>query len=425
MAGSKFTVSSALPDLSINGRYQRFTHNAFNPISKFQIFSRFVPTPISDSIINIESRNNQYSGFRWNHTSTTGDANPYGEFSFQSFIGDGYGVNIFGFDGSDLNVYVPSNFNNNRIKNVADPVDGTDAANKDYVLSMSGGSGGTVTLTGNVTGSGTVGTPFATTIQTTLNNIPLATGNVNINNRNLINVNRLGVGVSSPGYQIELPADLERMKVCLYSIGGEYQSYGFGIQPGAIIYNVYNSAASHIFNCGASSSAATELFKIAGQGYASVASGSGTLYSRTPSAQVQMATNVTLTSCTANTLVKIAGTTTASGNEVQFTTSNNRITFTGSHLGTACVGMASASITFYCTAANQTFGICIVKNGSTQLFPFQYNTGVYSGTGYPVNISIPGILTSLSPSNYLEVWLVCSSSTNIRVNALTLSFHAC
>jgi hypothetical protein len=493
MTASKFTPSALVPELFIWGHYQRSSFNEFNQSVKSQVYSEFVPTALADSVINIESRNHLLSGFRLKHTSTNVDSNPFGSFKFQSFVSDNDGTDIFGFDGSYLNVYVPADFNNNRITNVATPVNGTDAANKLYVTSfVSGGtvtltgnvtgsgtigtpfattiqttlnniplatgnvsvnnkkitdldtptdgtdaanksyvdsfaSGGTVTLTGNVTGSGIVGTPFATTIQTTLNNIPLATGDVNINNMNLVNVNNIGVGgVSSPAFQAQFPNDLERMKLCLYNIlDNSYQSYGFGIQAGALIYNVYNTDAAHVFNCGLSSSSSKELLRVSGDGYTSVANGSGTLYSRTPSAQVQMTTNTTLTNFIANTLKKIAGSTTASGHEVQFTTSSNRITFTGSDLGTACVGMASASVTFYCTAANQTFGICIVKNSSVAVYPYQYNTGVYNGTGYPVNISIPGVLTSLNPSQYLEVWMVCSSTANIKVNALTLSFVAC
>ncbi len=309
------------------------------------------------------------------------------------------------------------NANTNQINGVAmagSPA-GTDAVNVSYLNSRI--AAGTIVLTGNVTGSGVVGTSFATTIASTLDQIPVAASTVNINSQNIQNVLSLG-----------LTATVGQCKINLYPISNSYQSFGFGVQSSTLAYNVPNSGNDHVFYCGASSTTSTELFRIAGSGYVSNYGGSGTFYSRVPSAQVQMVTNTTTTSCTANTLVKVAGTTSASGLEVQFTTSTtNRITFTGSHISQACVGMASAAISFYATAALQHFGICIVKNGTTQVLPFQYTMGNYdvaTATAYMAHIAITPVLVSLSPGDYLEVWMFCDATTNIKVNALNLAFQA-
>ena len=285
MTTSKFTTSAIVPELFVWGHYQRASFNEFNQSVKSQVYSEFVPTSLTDSIINTESRNHLLSGFRLKHTSTSTDVSPFGSFKFQSFISDDAGSDIFGFDGDNFNVYFPLLLGSNldmgsyRIINLATPIAGTDGANKSYV----------------------------------------------------------------------------------------------------------DAQVSATSSC----------------------------------AQVQMTVNTTTTSCVANTLIKIAGTTTASGNEVNFTTSSNRITYSGS---SAVVGIASASISFYGTADYQTIGIAITKNGSTQILPYQYNTSRFSGSAYPVNVSISGILTSLSPTDYLEVWIVCGATASIKVNALTLSF---
>jgi predicted nucleic acid-binding Zn-ribbon protein len=76
--------------------------------------------------------------------------------------------------------------NSHKITSLATPTSGTDAATKAYVDSAV--TTGAITLTGNVTGSGVVGTPFATTLALSLDQIPLATSNVNINTHRIINV---------------------------------------------------------------------------------------------------------------------------------------------------------------------------------------------------------------------------------------------
>ena len=100
---SNITVAGITPDLIILGDYQRLIYLAADPIVKSQTFSQFVPTSLANSVINVESRNNLLSGFRWAHTSTTTDAHAFGTLKLQSFVTDGSGTDILGFDGTNLN----------------------------------------------------------------------------------------------------------------------------------------------------------------------------------------------------------------------------------------------------------------------------------------------------------------------------------
>lgn len=195
-----FTPSALVTDMPVWGKYQRFLFNPNHDFVRFGPYSQFVPTSKVDSNINIDTRNYNYSGFRWNHRTKSTDTNGFGSFKFQSFIGENQGTDIFGYDGTNFSIYTPIDVHSNRIQNLSDPVLGTDAANKNFVLSVAGS--GSVTLTGDVTGTGVTGTPFPTTITKTLNNIPLATGSVNINNQLVRNVSTplLGTDAANKAY---------------------------------------------------------------------------------------------------------------------------------------------------------------------------------------------------------------------------------
>ena len=83
-------------------------------------------------------------------------------------------------------------FSGQKILNLAKPTLATDGANKGYVDSAIGAiPGGTVTLSGAVSGSGAVGSTISTTLLTTLNNVPIPTSQVNLNSQKII-------GLASP-----------------------------------------------------------------------------------------------------------------------------------------------------------------------------------------------------------------------------------
>jgi hypothetical protein len=576
MASSKFTAGAIVPALEVWGGYQRFEFD--DHFVKLQTYNKFVPFGLNSSVVNTESINNNLAGFRFRHVTSATSPNNYGTFSLNHFnnAADTIGTEIFLYDTGNFYLKKPVfmqedlSMGSKKIIDLATPVLGTDAANKDYVDSMSGGGtvtlggsvtgsgsvgstitttltttlnnvplatgnvnlnnnkiinlttptigsdganktyvdsaissipAGTITLTGNVTGSGSVGTPFATTIASRLNQIPTPTGAVNMNSQNLISVGNIGVGVASPTLGLQFPNAVDDCKICLWqNAANSFQVYGFGVTAATLKYSVGNSVASHVFYCGAtsttstelfritgtgnvgigvaapntllqfpdvidtckislyqtatnkfqvygfgvtantlrysvptitnshvfyaatSSSAANEIFRIHGSGYISADEGNGTIYGRRPSAHVSMYANSTNTTST-GVWVKLNGTTTATAGAVQCTTSNNRITFTGSDLGVACVGMVSGSATLsFSVGASCLIGI--YKNGTTLLSsPVTSLGNVTGGTGY--TITIPNIMVSLSPTDYVEVWALTSASGTITTQHLNLSWFAC
>ena len=388
--------------------------------------------------------------------------------------------------------------NSQKITNLANGTVSADGVNFGQMTSAI--SAGTITLTGNVTGSGTVGTPFATTIASRLNQIPTPTGAVNMNSQNMVSLGNVGIGVASPTLGLQFPNVTDDCKICLYQnspnsfqvygfgvtsatlkysvgnsvashvfyagassttstelfritgtgnvgIGGvsapntylqfpddldnckislyqsaanKFQVFGFGVSSGTLRYSVGGSSNSHTFYCGASSTTSTELFEINGAGYSTVKQGTGTIYCRRPSAHINW--SGTLSVASGGSWVKLNCSTVATSGAVQCTTSTNRITYTGSDLGTACVGMVSGSASISLTA-NAILNVGVYKNGTTLLGSF-----VTSGETIPALtvccLTVPNIMVSLSPGDYVELWAQTSSSGNISTHALNLSWFA-
>jgi ribosomal protein L31 len=504
---SKFTAAATVPNQESWGHYQRFNFADTFPHIKLQAYSQFVPTAGNTSTINIETRNSRYAGFRFQQLSQSTDLNQFGDFYFQSFVSDGDGTNIFGFVADALKFYYPLSMEGYKITNLATPTNASDAANKSYVDGL---GVGTVTLTGNVTGSGTVGTPFATTIVSTLNNIPVATGAVNINSQNITSVGNLGIGVASPNNGIEFAGITGDCKICLWRGGGitndfqvfgfgiaantlkytvnssssshvfycgassttstelfkiagagyvnvsgnlgigvsvptislqfpnavsdckiclyqtaanSFQVYGFGVTAGTLKYTVDASTSNHVFYCGASSTTSTELFKIAGTGYATVSAGSGTFYSRVPSATWFKTGYTGVTVAAANTWIKAVSSSSLTPPNRQFTTSVNRITFTGSDLADNCVGMYSATAVLSPSSGTPKLGLAVYLNGTNILGCQAYISPTAAGGLYTLTIS--NTMIDLDPGDYLEVWVLSSTATNITVSEMSLSFIAC
>jgi ribosomal protein L31 len=509
---SKFTASGTVPNQEALGHYHRFKFDDTNPHVKLQAYSQYVPTSNNTSTINIETRNHNYSGFRWHHTTQSTDVNSFGSFAFQSFVGDGEGVNVIGFNGSQINMYFPVylsgllDMGTHVISSLSPGVAGTDAVNLNQ---LSTAVSGAITLTGDVTGSGVLGTPFAATIVSKLNQIPVATGAVNINSQNLISVGNVGIGVASPVNGIEFAGVTGNCKICLFRPGGitndfqifgfgitastlkytvnssssdhvfycgassttstellriggtglvnisgnlginvaspsvalhfanvvadckialyraanNFQVYGFGVLGNTLKYSVDSSASSHVFYCGASSTTSTELFRIAGAGYATVSGGSGTFYSRVPSATWAVSTNASGTVVSANTWTKASSSSSLSGPAVQFTVATNRLTFSGSDLSADCDGMFSASAVLTHISGTPKLGLAVYLNGTNRLGCQAYVSPTAAGNLY--NLSITPTLCTLSPGDYLEIWVLSSTATTITASEMSLSFSAC
>jgi hypothetical protein len=185
--------------ITVGGDFQRFQFAS--AISKFQASNSFVPIMGTPSETNIELRNDVASGYRFSHTTSIGDGS-FGEFFLKSFTSDGAGTTIVaitsdGFFSIYSPVYIsgglsifsgPLIMDSYTIEGLAMALSpaGTDAVNVSYLNSQI--AAGTIVLTGNVTGSGFVGTSFATTLNMTLDTIPLAVANVNLNTHKIINV---------------------------------------------------------------------------------------------------------------------------------------------------------------------------------------------------------------------------------------------
>jgi hypothetical protein len=139
MATSSITVKGLVPILLILGDYQRFTFDPADPVVSFQLDNTFVPTANISAQMNSESRNHMLSGFRWVHTTTNTDTT--GSYTLRSFINaESTGTDIMSFnqDGT-VNFLAPVTFS-----------------------AGGGGETGVVTLTGDVTGSGPLGSSIAT-----------------------------------------------------------------------------------------------------------------------------------------------------------------------------------------------------------------------------------------------------------------------
>lgn len=183
--------------ITVGGDFQRFEFAS--DVSKFQVNNSFVPVSGTPSETNIEFRNNVASGYRFSHTTSITDAS-FGQLSLKNFISDVESQTIISITDSvsiGFPVYItgglsifsgPIIMDNYPIYSLAMDTfpAGTDAVNVSYLNSQI--AAGTIVLTGNVTGSGFVGTSFATTLNMTLDTIPLAVANVNLNSHKIINL---------------------------------------------------------------------------------------------------------------------------------------------------------------------------------------------------------------------------------------------
>lgn len=229
-----FTAGNIHPDISVLGNKQSFYFT--KQLSGLRLLNKFIPTANLNQNTVFEFLNNMYNGFRFVHeTSNTDTCGSIGlryftnanDVSTPIFVATSNSVsfntavsglspttsNHFAIKSyvdthtwissqiTDFNTAVRSNtlsqlaaptsnvsFNNFKITSLANPTVGTDAATKSYVDSAVGNVPSSITLTGDVTGSGTTSSSITTTMNKKLNEITAPTGNVNMNNYKIVSL---------------------------------------------------------------------------------------------------------------------------------------------------------------------------------------------------------------------------------------------
>ena len=78
---------------------------------------------------------------------------------------------------------------------------------------------------------------------------------------------RVGIGTLDPQASLQFDSSLANRKIVLWQgINNDHQFYGFGINSGALRYQVENTAADHVFYTAVNTSSSNELMRIKGTG---------------------------------------------------------------------------------------------------------------------------------------------------------------
>ncbi len=169
-------VGGIKPDLKILGDTQKFLFESPNGILRLENV-----LPIESNVINLDLDllNIQEKGYRVGFYSESGNINGVFHLSSLEYQQNQQNSGIvgnflmsFNENGSDqFLLYKDINVNNNKISNVPTPVADTDAANKIFVVNYVNSvlPVNTISLIGDITGSGVTGTPINTSLGNTIN----------------------------------------------------------------------------------------------------------------------------------------------------------------------------------------------------------------------------------------------------------------
>ena len=223
-------------------------------------------------------------------------------------------------------------------------------------------------------------------------------------------VGQISIGGATANSRLQFPNELVNRIITLnQTINNQHQFYGFGINANILRYQVDSITANHVFYAGTSSSTSNELFRISGNGDTLTA---GTIYGRRVSGSLSMQGNATTTTVsTANTFVKVAGTTTSSNLNQMSMPQSNRITYTGT---TSIVALVTCSFTAtYNTGNTDEIIFAIYKNGAQipeSRISFDLNNIFGSIPTMPFNINTT---TTLNTNDYVELWVTMTAATRI------------
>ena len=224
-------IGGVIPSVNVQGNQQHFNFAADSQRSIFDLNNPFDTTTLNAETHH-QLKNINHKGYAISHYNS--NASEIGVLKIQYFINNGLDGSDYtplmtltpdGVDFNvDVNIPIPANIatieyvdnhdwyiadildfydaklndfalpdgdldlNHFKIINLATPILDYDAATKKYVDDKIGTVSQVVTLIGAVSGSGNTGSSISTTLNTTLNNVPLATGDVNINNHKITNI---------------------------------------------------------------------------------------------------------------------------------------------------------------------------------------------------------------------------------------------
>jgi hypothetical protein len=131
-----------------------------------------------------------------------------------------------------------------------------------------------------------------------------------------------------------------------------------------------------------------------------------------------MSGNATGTAVAANTFTKVAGTTTSSSSNVNFTNTDNRSTYTGVTTINTIV-TANISVSHAILVGGATLGVSIYKNGVTQLSAGNYE--LQPTQNAITSLSISGVYAQLATNDYVEVFVSADGATTVLVTDMNLS----